>query len=226
MNIAQSPDNAPFKPEWIQLHHYDYERINGQNCLTREVGDEKKIIPIDVYCGVDPASSLSVRADFFVIATIGVDNDNNKYVVDIYRNRISPAEQPQMLIDTYKKYRPRRMKVETVGYQEALRVAVRDLMREEELYIPGLESGVKPRNSKSERLLSLVPLFAKKQFFFRPQDIEPQQEFLSYPKGKHDDVMDAVWTALDKHKPCRLKEYDPDVNEKTFTKKVLDWMTM
>ena len=38
--------------------------------------------------------------------------------------------------------------------------------------------------------------------------------------------MDAVWTALDKHKPCRLKEYDPDVNEKTFTKKVLDWMTM
>ena len=192
MNIAQSPDNAPFKPEWIQLHHYDYERINGQNCLTREVGDEKKIIPVDIYCGVDPASSLSARADFFVVSTIGVDNDNNKYVIDIYRNRISPAEQPKILIDTYKKYKPRRMKVETVGYQEALRVAVRDLMREENLYIPGLESGVKPRNSKSERLLSLVPLFAKKQFYFRPQDIEPQQEFLSYPKGKHDDVMDAV----------------------------------
>ena len=226
MNIAQSPDNAPFKPEWIQLHHYDYERINGQNCLTREVGDEKKIIPVDIYCGVDPASSLSARADFFVVSTIGVDNDNNKYVIDIYRNRISPAEQPKILIDTYKKYKPRRMKVETVGYQEALRVAVRDLMREENLYIPGLESGVKPRNSKSERLLSLVPLFAKKQFYFRPQDIEPQQEFLSYPKGKHDDVMDAVWTALDGHKPCRLKEYDGEAKERSLTKKVFDWMTM
>ena len=226
MNIAQSPDNAPFKPEWIQLHHYDYERINGQNCLTREVGDEKKIIPVDIYCGVDPASSLSARADYFVVATIGVDNDNNKYVIDIYRNRISPAEQPQILIDKYKKFRPRRMKVESVGYQEALWVAVRDLMREEELYIPGLESGVKPRNSKSERLLSLVPLFAKKQFYFRPEDLEPQQEFLSYPKGKHDDVMDAVWTALDGHKPCRKKEFDPDAEEKSFTKKVLDWMTM
>ena len=226
MNIAQSPDNAPFKPEWIQLHHYDYERINGQNCLVREVGDEKKIIPVDVYCGVDPASSLSARADFFVVATIGVDHDNNKYIIDIYRNRISPAEQPKILIDAYKKYRPRRMKVETVGYQEALRVAVRDLMREENLYIPGLETGVKPRNSKSERLLSLVPLFAKKQFYFRPQDIEPQQEFLSYPKGKHDDVMDAVWTALDGHKPCRLKEYDGEAKEKSLTKKVFDWMTM
>ena len=226
MNIAQSPDNAPFKPEWIQLHHYDYERINGQNCLVREVGDEKKIIPVDVYCGVDPASSLSARADFFVVATIGVDHDNNKYIIDIYRNRISPAEQPKILIDAYKKYRPRRMKVETVGYQEALRVAVRDLMREENLYIPGLETGVKPRNSKSERLLSLVPLFAKKQFYFRPQDIEPQQEFLSYPKGKHDDVMDAVWTALDGHKPCRLKEYDGEAKEKSLKRKVFDWMTM
>ncbi len=119
MNIAQSPDDSPFKPEWVQLHHYDFERINGQNCLVREVGADKEIKPVDVYCGVDPASSLSARADFFVVATIAVDNDNNKYVVDIYRNRISPAEQPKVLIDTFKKYRPRRMKIETVGYQEA-----------------------------------------------------------------------------------------------------------
>ena len=226
MNIAQSPDNAPFKPEWIQLHHYDYERINGQNCLVREVGDEKKIKPVDIYCGVDPASSLSARADFFVVCAIAVDSDNNKYIIDVYRNRISPAEQPGIIIDMFKKYRPRRMKVETVGYQEALRVAVRDLMREEELYIPGLESGVKPRTSKSERLLSLVPMFAKKQFYFRPQDIEPQQEFLSYPKGKHDDVMDSVWTALDGVKPCRLKEFNEDSKNKPLRKKLLDWMTM
>ena len=26
MNIAQSPDEAPFKPEWIKLHQYDLER--------------------------------------------------------------------------------------------------------------------------------------------------------------------------------------------------------
>jgi len=226
MNIAQSPDNAPFKPEWVKMHHYDYERIDGQNCLTRIIDDEKKIIPVDIYCGVDPASSLSARADFFVVATIGVDSDNNKYVIDIYRNRISPAEQPQILIDKFKKYRPRRMKVETVGYQEALRVAVRDLMREENLYIPGLESGVKPRNSKSERLMSLVPMFARKQFHFRPEDIEAQQEFLSYPKGKHDDIMDAVWTALDRHKPCRVKTFEENSKDTSLTKKVLDWMTM
>ena len=226
MNIAQSPDMAPFKPEWIKMHHYDYKRINGQNCLVRTKGDEEEIKPVEIYCGVDPASSLSSTADYFVVSTIGIDYDNNKYVIDIYRDRISPAEQPQKLIEVYKKYKPRRMKIETVGYQEALRTAVRELMFKENLYISGLEKGVKPRNRKSERLLSLVPLFAKGTFFFRPQDNIAQQEFLSYPRGKHDDVMDAIWTALDGARPTRRKEWS-EIDENSIKhKKKLDWMTL
>ena len=145
--------------DWIKIHHYDYKRKQGQNLLIKNKGlENEEIKPVELYTGVDPASSLSARADYFVIAIIAIDNENNKYVVDIYRNRISPAQQPQLIIDYYKKYKPRRVKIETVGYQEALRTGVRELMREENLYIPGLERGVKPRNSKSERLLSLVPL--------------------------------------------------------------------
>ena len=226
MNIAQSPDNAPFKPEWMQLHHYDFERINGQNCLVREVGDERKVKPVEVYSGVDPASSLSATADFFVIATIAVDSDNNKYIVDLFRNRISPAEQPGKIIEIYKKFRPKRMNIETTGYQEALRTAVREIMFEENLYIPGLEKGVKPRTRKSERLLSLVPMFAKKAFFWRTEDLVGQQEFLSYPRGKHDDVMDAIWTALERHKPCRVLEFDENKKIDTIKKKSIDWMTL
>ena len=228
MNIAQSPEDAPFQPEWIKMHSYEYKKLEGQNVIIKNEGlENEKIKPVELYTGVDPASSLSARADFFVIATIAIDNNNNKYIVDIYRDKISPALQPGKIIEIYKKYRPRRIKVETVGYQEALRTAVRELMREEELYIPGLESGVKPRNSKSERLLSLVPLFAKGTFYFKPENMIAQQEFLSYPKGKHDDIMDAIWTALDGAKPCRIKEYEPIPEEEwRIKKKVLDWMTL
>jgi len=226
MNIAQSPDMAPFKPEWIKMHHYDFKRINGQNCLVKEKGDEEEIKPIEVYCGVDPASSLASTADFFVVTTIGIDYDNNKYIIDIFRDRISPAEQPQKLIEVFKKYRPRRMMIETVGYQEALRTAVRELMFKESLYIPGLEKGVKPRTRKSERLLSLVPLFAKGTFYFRPQDNIAQQEFLSYPRGKHDDVMDSIWTALYGAKPSRKKEWEKIDENSLNQKKKLDWMTL
>lgn len=226
MNIAQSPESAPFKPEWIKLHHYDYEIRTGQGCMVRTVAEEEKVIPVEVYCGVDPASSLSMRADFFVIAVIGVDAEGNHYIIDIFRERITPDKQPQKILDMYKKYRPRRMKIETTGYQEALRTAVRVLMREDDVYIPGLESGVKPRTRKSERLMSLVPMFAKGQFYFRPQDLEAQKEFMSYPKGKHDDVMDAVWTALEGAKPCRVKEYVANGENKPLGKKILDWMTL
>jgi len=228
MNIAQSPDDAPFKPEYIQIHHFDFEIRDAQSILVKKIPDkeEEEIIPVAVYSGVDPASSLSLKADFFVIATIGLDNEGNVYMINLVRTKIDPAEQPDLIIKTYKKYKPKRMKIETVAYQEALRSAVRKQMAEQNLYIPGLEKGVKPRNRKSERLLSLVPLLAKKQFYFRPQDIEAQAEFLSYPRGKHDDVMDAVWTALDGSRPSRRKEFTKVDENASLTDKVLDWMTM
>ena len=226
MNIAQSPDEAPFKPEWMKLHHYDYQREEGQNLLVRELGEETKKIPVELYCGVDPASSLSARADYFVMSTVAIDFEGNKYIVDIFRDRISPADQPQKIIDIYKKFKPRRVKIETTGYQEALRTGTRQIMTEENLYIPGLEAGVKPRTKKSERLLSLVPMFARGQFYWRPQDLAGQQEFLSYPRGKNDDIMDSIWTALEGAKPCRIEEYDENAINKDQLKKKLDWMTM
>lgn len=225
MNIAQSPDDAPFKPEYVKLHHYDYEKIEGQNCLVKKTGGGLDVKPIEIYCGIDPASSLNPRADFFVIAVIGIDSDNNKYIVDIFRGRISPAEQPSKIIEYYKKYRPKRMKIETTAYQEALRAGTRALMLEQNLYIPGLEKGVKPRTRKSERLISLVPMLAKGTFFFRPQDLTAQQEFLSYPKGRNDDILDAIWIALDKASPCRVKKVKK-LDDDNMSKKILDWMTM
>lgn len=227
MNIAQSPEDAPFKPEYIQIHHYDFEIRDGQALLVKKLPDnEEELKPVAVYSGVDPASSLSLKADYFVIATLGICNEGNVYLINLVRTKIDPADQPDAIIRQYKKYKPKRMKIETVAYQEALRSAVRKQMQEEGLYIPGLEKGVKPRNKKSERLLSMVPLLAKKQFFFRPQDIEAQSEFLSYPRGKHDDVMDAIWTALDGSRPSRRKEFVKVDEQEGFGKKVLDWMTM
>jgi phage terminase large subunit-like protein len=99
-------------------------------------------------------------------------------------------------------------------------------MFKESIYIPGLEKGVKPRTRKSERLLSLVPFFAKGKFYFRPQDMTAQQEFLSYPRGKHDDVMDAIWTALEGAKPSRKKSFDKLDTNLFNNKKKLDWMTL
>jgi hypothetical protein len=38
--------------------------------------------------------------------------------------------------------------------------------------------------------------------------------------------MDAIWTALDGCKPCRVKEYLEENKKIKKKKKFLDWMTM
>ncbi len=228
MNQAQSPDEAPFKPSYVSnMHNLQYQRINGHPCLVGEKdadGQWGRIIPVELYCGVDPASSLAARADFFVAVTLAKDADDNTYIVDILKGRIPPAEQPDRMIALFKRFRHTHMKIETVAYQEALRDHVRRLMREQSLFIPGLERGVKPKTRKSERLLSLVPLLASGKFFFRRSDIDAQAEFLAFPKGKNDDVLDAIWTALQGAKPCRTKEVDQNASPEKKAPKLLDWL--
>ena len=48
MNIAQSPDDAPFQPAWIKMHNWEYKRMQGQNCLVQNCGDKdnEKIKPV------------------------------------------------------------------------------------------------------------------------------------------------------------------------------------
>jgi len=227
MNQAQSPENAPFKPDFVHLHPYHLKKDEDmewylESDTTGRTEEEIRKIPVDLFQGIDPASSLSQHADFFVIVTLAIDVDFNVYVADLFRKKIEPSKQPRLLIDKYKQFRPKKMKIETVAYQEALRSAVKALMIEEGLHIGGLERGVKPRQAKSERLLSLVPMMARGKFFFRPQDIEMQKEFLSYPRGKHDDCMDAVWTALQGAFPCRRKEINQGNTKKQGIKKY-DW---
>ena len=38
--------------------------------------------------------------------------------------------------------------------------------------------------------------------------------------------MDAVWTALDGHKACRVKKYEKSEEKSGIIKKILDWKLM
>ena len=223
MNIAQAPDSAPFKPSFIHLHEFDFEFREDQHVLVRKIGDDEIIKPINVYMGIDPASVISKTSDYFVIAVIGVDSDDNAYVVDIFRDKISPSAQPEKILEFYSKYKPHKTKIETVGYQEALRTGVRALMKERGIYIAGIEAGIKPRTAKSERLISMVPRMARGKFFFRPQDIAAQQEFLSYPSGRNDDIMDAIYFALDGSTICKDSEFIEGVVRKRW--RPPNWLT-
>ena len=51
-------------------------------------------------------------------------------------------------------------------------------------------------------------------------------QFLSFPKGKHDDDLDAIWNAMSRvRKPYHSTE-EAKVSNKKKKKKILDWMTL
>ncbi len=224
MNMPQSPDDAPFQERWFKHHFYNLITENNLHYLVSE--NDKEKIPCYVTCGVDLASSVSAKADYTVFTTVAQTLGNKVYVIDVLSMKSNPAYHPDKLIEYYLKYKHDKVVIETVAYQETMRASVKRICDEKNLWIPGIETGVKPRTSKSERILSLVPLIASGKFYIRPNMINLVKEFISFPRGAHDDALDAIWNAVSKLK----KPYHSVVNsDGTKTKKKknnLDWMCL
>lgn len=223
MNQPQSPEDAPFKDKYFKYHNLSVKTIDGKHFL---VDDENVLLePCNLYLGVDLASSLSITADFTVFATVAFTQSNKYYLMDIVVIKADPAYHPDKLVELFLKHKHTKVGIETTGYQETMRTTVRRICEEKGLYIPGLESGLKPKNSKSERLLTLVPIFASGRFMVRHQDINVVKEFLAFPKGRHDDQMDAIWNCV----AIAKKPYHSNIvvdKMKEVIKKVCDVWTL
>lgn len=151
--------------------------------------------PVNLFMGVDPASSTSETADYSVILLLAVDEDGNRYVVDYWRKRRRPIEVGKQVVSMYKQYEPVRTKCETVAYQEMLS----DFLQSEfvDVTIPGIGSeDEKPKSKKSKRLEGMQPYFAEGAVFLRKGMRELEDELLMYPDGKHDDCLDALYYAM------------------------------
>jgi phage terminase large subunit-like protein len=194
-------EDQPFKAEQIRYWKGTVEQKGGKHFLrVTHLGntekdikplEKEKIIPVNVFMGVDPASSLKKGADFTVIMVVGVDAEKNRYIISYYRRRATPMQVAESILSFYHQYKPLLTQIETTGYQEMLR----DYIRSTGIAIPGLEIDNKPRNSKSERLQSFQPLFAQRKVYLQPDMKEFRDELIIYPRGRHEDTLDGFYYA-------------------------------
>lgn len=147
-------------------------------------------LPVNIFMGVDPASSVSRSADYSAIVPLAVDNAGRRFVLPYFRAHCRPMDLAEQVVAYYNRWRPLRTRIETVGYQEMLR----DYLRTQ-IHIPGLERGEVPRHSKSSRLESLQPFFVHGRVLLQPDMTALREELLIYPRGKHDDLLDALYYA-------------------------------
>jgi hypothetical protein len=96
-------------------------------------------------------------------------------------------------------------------------------------FLPGIEKGIKGyTQKKKDRLFEgLQPLFKQKAVHLKKGDIEFIDELLDFPKGAHDDMIDAFWLATQYtggyQKTGGFRKKD-DSKERKVTKEY-NWMT-
>ena len=215
-----------FKEEYFQYYEGNLEADKVLH-LTKFRGEKcDKKIPVNIFMGIDPASSTRQTADFSTIVTMAIDKDNNRYILPYFRKRVSPMALADAIIERFKLYKPDKCRIESVGYQEMLREYIRQRCEEEGLFISGLEIKENPRNSKSSRLETLQPYFAQKKVLMQEDMQDFKNELLLYPRSKHDDLLDGFYYANKKSYTPTHKAESLDNNKKrTILSNDYSWFT-
>lgn len=167
-----------------------------------------------VYTTVDPASYESDAdsdPDYNVVLTTGLHvQSGRKYVLDYWRNRANPGEVIAAVIDHVKKYRPVKIGIESVAYQSTLKFWLTEALRKNRLFV-GVDKIKGSRISKEQKIRGLQPLFHNHDIFIRKWMTELVDELLAFPRGAHDDIIDALAMHLElwAHTEIMIQAEDP-----------------
>ena len=200
MNQAKSPEDQIFSEEDINDGYYKGNlRFSDEYNSWYLTLDDGRNEYVNIYIGVDPASTLSSRNDYSVIMVIAVSAEYDYYVIEYWRKRVLPMECADQIFKITERYRPvKRINIETISYQEMLRDYVHKRSKKEGKFLPGIEKGIKGygNQKKKDRLFEgLQPMFKAGAVHLKKDMHEFIGELLDFPKGSHDDTIDAFWLA-------------------------------
>lgn len=169
-------ENAEFRAEWFR--YYEPEDI--------------KVLDLLYYTVVDLAISQKQTADNTVIRTVAKDRHSGKiYLVEETAGRMDPLETIDAIFHHVKTHRSR-VWIESVAYQAALQYFVVEEQRKRKFFFDVNELTRKAVASKESRIRGLIPLYKAGMIFHQRSDAELERELMQFPKGKHDDRVDAL----------------------------------
>ena len=233
MNQAKSPEDQIFAEEDINDSYYRGSiRFEEDSDNWYVKFDDGHTEYVNIYIGVDPASSIANYNDFSVIMVIGVTAEHDYYVIEYWRERVLPMDCADKIFEIVKRYSPvRRVNIETIAYQEMLRDYVQKRSKKEGIFIPGIEKGIKGyTQKKKDRLFEgLQPMFKAGAVHLKKQHHEFVGELLDFPKGSHDDIIDAFWlsTQYARGNPKAGRKKKEKQKDGTYMKarKAYNWIT-
>lgn len=146
---------------------------------------------------IDPAISEKQAADFFSINVSGMDENYKIYVLDTVKGHWKISEAIDNIFTTYQKWHPSVVGLETVAFQKALKSWLEEKMRERGVYFPITELKRNTNESKEFRIKALEPFYRDGLIFHANWMKSLEVELEQFPRGKHDDEIDALASQLD-----------------------------
>jgi len=200
-NDPSDPDNVPVSPDKFQ--YYDRKHIREDNGYTY-YRDRR----LNVFAAVDFAFSLSKRADYTAIVVVGIDAENNIYVLDIDRFRTDRiSEYFDHILHLSNKWSFRKLRAETTVAQMAIVRQLKELIKQHGLAVSIDEFRPnKSQGNKQERISSVLePRYDNMSIWhYRGGNSQVLEEELSSRNPAHDDVIDALASVVDMAvKPAR-----------------------
>lgn len=212
-----TPENSDFRVEWLE--YYKVAEVTPQFKHGLKV-----VIAIDP---VPPPSEREIAKgmkgkDYECIAVCGY-KEGRFYLLDYEFNRgHNPNWTLSTLFTLIYKWRPARIRVESINYQRTLAWIIRNKMRELGRYVPIEE--VTDKRQKQLRIKDSLEGIASNQALFVDRDRHTHfiTQFIEFPNSQYDDIIDAVSIALDGlHSSEALSEdaYEEDMDYKSLTLK-------
>ena len=157
---------------------------------------------------VDPANSKKEGSDYTAMMVVGLNYDQNYYLLDIVRDRLDMTEKGHTLMSLVRKWHKINGKIPKVGIERYGMMTeipyVKELQKQQTYRFPIVE--LAGRMSKDDRIRQIIPDLADSRWYFPEKlvirDTNRNQvdlikelvkkEMATFPGGVHPDMLDAL----------------------------------
>lgn len=180
LNDPLPEEDQIFKRDWIK--YYD---ILPHDILER----------LWIVTSIDPAVSGSRFSDMSAIVTVGVDHNDDIYVLEILNSRMDTSVLIESIFEVDKRWSPVKIGIETFAFQKTIKNVVEWEMRRKKIYIPLVQLETDTTKSKEARIRGLQPRIQYSNFYVKKNMFDLVDQMLRFPRAKHDDLIDALANA-------------------------------
>lgn len=178
LNITSSDETRPFKWDWLQKTYDELPEF------------------MEIYVAIDVADSVNDTSDYTGVVVVGIDNKHNWHILYAKRYRVTITGLVDVVFDVWNKYKPNRIGIEKKSFDDQVKPLL-DVRSDETGIYPSIMELKHAGKRKEDRIIgALQGRFENGKILFAdglPEDQKILQgELYDFPRGKNDDLADAL----------------------------------